>query len=475
MKKESRIYSLIIMTLVSGLMMSGCSLTDLTTNVTDSTGIKSDSLIVSDTVGSYDSMDTAIIKAINRDTQSITFQNMESGKDYTLTYDETTTFQDKYGEALADTQVNCGDVADVTFMKTAKTLTTLKMSSTVWSYTEVTNFSIPSGGKSMYIGDTIYKLEDDYVVASNDKLIELMDINEKDMLTVYGIDQKIYSIVIEKGHGYVSLTNDSDFIGGFIEIGQSIIKPIKEGMLLVVPEGTYDVLITKDGSNGTMPLTVGRDEEVELDLNNIEIAATQYGTLTFTLTPANTELYFDNVLVEPGSQITEAYGLHQLVASADGYDTSTLYVNVGQASANLIVTLTASTDASTDTTKTTDTTDATDTTSDTTDATDSATASSNTGSTTGTDSTATDTADTTNTTSANISDYLVYIETPIGAEVYLDGNYLGIAPISFDKSTGNHVITLRKTGYQTRSYTIDVDSTAKDSSYSFADLTTIGQ
>jgi hypothetical protein len=32
------------------------------------------------------------------------------------------------------------------------------------------------------------------------------------------------------------------------------------------------------------------------------------------------------------------------------------------------------------------------------------------------------------------------------------------------------VITLRKTGYTTRSYTIQVDSEEKDISYSFADL-----
>ena len=52
----------------------------------------------------------------------------------------------------------------------------------------------------------------------------------------------------------------------------------------------------------------------------------------------------------------------------------------------------------------------------------------------------------------------------------MDGNYVGISPCSFRKQSGSYVITLRKTGYETRSYTVRVDDEDKDISYSFADL-----
>jgi hypothetical protein len=460
MKKSSKKNILMIMTVMSCLLLSGCTLQDYFGKNTQDNESKSDSLFIAATVGSYDSLDTAIIKALDREEKTITLQNMESGKDYTLTYSEATTFKDKYGEALADTQVICGDVVDVSFMKTNKTLTTLQISSTVWAYTDITNFSIAASGESMEIGDTLYKIEDQYVVASNDQIIDLMDINERDILTVYGSEQTIYSIIVQKGHGYVTLTNDSDFIGGFIEIGQAIIKPIKEDMILVVPEGTYDVLITKDGNNGTLPLVIARDEEVELDLGNIEIAETQNGNLTFTLSPENASITFDDKVIDAGTQIAVPYGIHKMVASADGYETSTLYVKVGQPVANVEITLTKDTES--DSTDSSDE-DSTATDTETTDSSDS------------TEEDTTGTTGTTDTTGATITDYLVYIEAPAGAEVYLDGNYVGIAPASFDKTSGNHVITLRKTGYQTRSYTIDVDSTQKDSIYSFSDLATIGQ
>ena len=62
------------------------------------------------------------------------------------------------------------------------------------------------------------------------------------------------------------------------------------------------------------------------------------------------------------------------------------------------------------------------------------------------------------------------MDAPEGVEVYLDGNYVGISPCSFRKYSGSHIITLRKSGYETRSYTIQVDKEEKDVSYSFADL-----
>ena len=66
--------------------------------------------------------------------------------------------------------------------------------------------------------------------------------------------------------------------------------------------------------------------------------------------------------------------------------------------------------------------------------------------------------------------YKVYIDAPEGAEVYLDGTYVGVVPCSFRKEEGSHVVTLSKTGYVTRSYTITVDSEDKDVSFSFVDL-----
>jgi hypothetical protein len=66
--------------------------------------------------------------------------------------------------------------------------------------------------------------------------------------------------------------------------------------------------------------------------------------------------------------------------------------------------------------------------------------------------------------------YKVYIDAPEGVEAYLDGNYIGITPVSFTKKAGSYVVSLRKAGYQTRSYTLQIDNEEKDINYTFTDL-----
>ena len=50
------------------------------------------------------------------------------------------------------------------------------------------------------------------------------------------------------------------------------------------------------------------------------------------------------------------------------------------------------------------------------------------------------------------------------------GIYIGMSPVNFKKDPGTHTITLRKPGYVTKSYTIQIDDEEKDVTYSFTDL-----
>ena len=47
---------------------------------------------------------------------------------------------------------------------------------------------------------------------------------------------------------------------------------------------------------------------------------------------------------------------------------------------------------------------------------------------------------------------------------------MGVVPVSFTKKIGTIVITLKKDGCQTRSYTINLEEAATDSRYSFSEL-----
>ncbi len=426
---------------------------------------------------SYDSADTSIVVDIDEEDNSVTFLNLELGRRYTLTMDGTTKLYDKYGESISLDQIQKGDIVDIRFLKSKKHLTTMQLSSTAWNYSNVERYEIDTIRREVTIGKEIYKLSDNIQYFSNGRAIEEMDLNAADILTFQGIDKEILSINVEKGHGYLRLANDEHFIGGWIEIGQSLIKQITEDMLLTIPEGTYQVNISYNGSGGTKEVVIGRNEETVLDIGDLKVAEPKFGNILFSVTPASTQIYIDGEQVDASQPVSLEYGIHQLIAKADGYQSITRYLRVGEESAGIDIVLDAvKSDEDDDTDEETDKEDKDN---DTDEETDKEDKDNDTDEGTGKEDKDADTNEGNSSSNGNntasgsdaVTTYdKVYIDSPENVEVYLNGNYVGIAPCSFRKEEGTHVITLRAEGYETKSYTIHISDEEKDFSYSFAEL-----
>lgn len=384
---------------------------------------------------SYDSADTAILVDADEQAKTVTLLNLDIGRRYTLSMDGTTRFYDKYGDGISFGQIRMGDIVDVTFLRSQKHLTTMKLSPSVWSYSDVERYEINTVRGEVSIGSEIYKLTSNTQYLSEKKTINVSDINAVDILSFQGIDSQILSVRVEKGHGYLRLANDENFVGGWIEIGQSSIQRITEDMLLLVPEGSYQVNVSNKGGGGTKWVVINRNEETELDIGDLKIPEPQYGIVLFSLSPSTAELYVDGSPADASQPIKLLYGIHQIIARAEGYQSVTQYIRVGQESAGINVVL--------DKNPTEEKPESS-------------------------------SSEAQSSTDAVTDYYKVYIDAPEGVEVYLDGNYVGKSPCSFRKNAGKHVITLRKTGVGTRSYTVQIDDKDRDISYSFADLTETG-
>ncbi len=374
---------------------------------------------------SYDSADTAVVVKRDSKENTVTLLNLELSRTYTLSVEGTSNLYDKYGEAVSLEQIVPGDIVDVTFLRSKKRVNTMQISPSSWEYASASRYDIDLRRGEVTIGDDVYKLTDDTIYLSQDMRIEAMDLNPVDVLTFKGIGSSICSIEVERGHGYLRLKNEEKFLGGYMDIGQFSTRQIKEDMLLTVPEGRYEIKVSKRGGGGTKEVTIRRGEEVTLDIGDLEVPEIEYGTIVFTLEPSGAKLYIDGEKVDTSAPVSLEYGLHQVIVRANGYQTLTTYIKVAQPSGGLSLIL--------------DEVDA------------------------GKENDEQEEKD-------KLAQYKVFVDAPEFAEVYLDGNYVGIAPTSFAKSEGSHIITLRRSGCETRSYTISVDGEYKDITYSFAEL-----
>lgn len=476
--------------LAAALLFTGCSVQGTGKN-TGAEDTPKEAAYTAPKIGDYDSADTAVVVDINEAEETITFLNLILGRHYTLHYDGATKILSRYEEGMSMAQLAEGDIVDVTFLKSNKRLNSIQISPSSWEESDVTQFEISNTNGDFVIASGQYDISEDLVIISNGERAEMIDLNSKDIVTVKGIDHNIHSIIVDKGHGYLRLKNDEYFIGGWIEVGKSVIQPVTEDMLLTVPEGKYEVLITNGGSGGVKEITVARDEEIELDIGDLEVEKTKTGSILFSVTPSTAQVYVDGDQVDISNKVEMEYGIHQLLVRAEGYETVTQYIKIGQPYASLDIEL-----EKTETDEEDETEDGSDeediaygTLSDNDTDTDS-TDKNNQNNTTDKDNNKNDNSDKdkNDTASGNDTDkkdddsvsdndvtdttgsYKVKIEGPEGVEVYFDGNYVGIAPVSFKKVPGSHEVTLRKDGYRTRSYTIQIDKDKKDVAWTFSDL-----
>ena len=397
------------------------------------------------TVGSYDSADTAVVVSVDAQNNAVTFLNMNAGRQYTLYYDGTTYVKDKYSGPMAISQIKAGDVVDVNFLKGKRQIASIQLSPNSWIYDNIGNYDLGGINKTASIGSTTYSLPDDVVVISGGKRAEVMDIVSQDVISVRGIDHKIYSINVERGHGYLRLKNDQALIGGWIEVGNAVIREISEDMLLIVPEGSYQVLLSNNGASCIKDVIVERDKEVILDVGDLEIVQDKTGMILLSVTPEDAKVKIDGKEVDISNAVELPYGIHQVYLEADGYDSLTKYIQVGSEYAKISFTLEKQKRREEDNSSISQNDLASQ------------------------EPEKEDSSISENTISA-FSSNRVYIDAPQDVEVYLDGNYIGISPVSFKKTVGSHSITLRKNGYVTKSYTIYLYNDGEDITYSFTDL-----
>ena len=367
---------------------------------------------------SFDAEEMVIFVASDTAQNKVTLYDPGLAESYTLDVVGTSTFADKYGQPMALNQLKPGDVVEVTYIQEIMRLNSMQQASQAFIIQEAEKYSMDWERHEVTVGKSQYRLPENVQIFSEGKVITSMELNEADILSFRGMGSSIYSIVVEKGHGYLRLENDADFIGGFIEVGQSKITKITEDMLLTVPEGAYQVTISHNGGGGTKQVTIGRNQEVTLDIGDLEVVQAQYGSVLFSTDLEAVSVYVDGKLINHERPISLQYGIHQVIAKAEGYETLTGYFKVSKSTQNVDLALNKKEVE----------------------------------------------------TEKETKEYKVYIDKPEGAEVYLDGNYIGIVPVSFKKEAGSHTITLRKSGYETRSYTINVDKEEKDSTFTFGDL-----
>jgi len=408
--------------------------------------------------------DTAVVVDVDVKSKKIILQTIEKGLRYELSYDGKTNFSDKYGEIMTAAQMEPGDIVDVSISVHSKVLNSMSLSKDTFSLKNVKSHVYNPNKHMLTIGDDNYKVSDNIAVVMGKEVGGLEDIIDNDVITVNGIGREILSISIDSGHGYLKLSGEKAFIGGWLEIG-SVIKPISEDMLILVPEGDYEMRITYHGRGGSKPVKIARDRETRVNVADLKDEILQSGIIDFDIIPEHAKLSINDEEVMWHIPVELEYGVYRLSVACEGYEPVNEYLSVGKENAKIEIELEKKeSDTVSKNSKASSSSASIDDGPESREIVSSSVSVNKISSSTSSSSSVSGDA-----TSDSMTAKL-HVDGPEGAEVYFDGNYMGIAPVSFTKSSGTHVITLRKTDYVTKSYTVTLSNENVDEKYSFDEL-----
>ena len=363
---------------------------------------------------------TGVLTLRDADTNRMRFVDIKTGTEYELPYTGGTDIQDAYGKIKAASTMDMGGIYDVYVDKKGKA-TKIYGNSDAWTRYDVSGITVDENSRKLSIGASNMIYESYTVVLSEDERISIAQLVDQDKLVIRGVGEKVYSINVTAGHGYLKFTGVDALVGGYVSIGNKQLLGVTSDMLVTAPVGTFTIDIRNGSLSASKTVTIAKDETTSVDFSEVQNDPVKTGAVNFSVTPKGAVMSIDGVEVDYSSPVSLSYGTHRIKLVANHYQEYSEIINVNSAYVTKVIDMSAS-------------------------------------------------GTSTSTAADNTSGYKVSITAPKGAALYVNSEYIGTVPCSFDKSSGKKTITLSQNGYNTVSYTISIANTAGDLTYAFPDM-----
>ena len=352
---------------------------------------------------------TAVIKHIDAKGNSIIIADVETDEGIELKIKHEIQIIDKYGRDIDVTELKIGEIVNVKYNELNGEVETLRISAESFEYTGLENIIVNKETKTIKNANDIYLYTDEIVILYNNSPIPISEITKDDTLTIKGFKNKIYTIIMEKSHGYIKLKNYDGFVGGYIGIDRDeSVNVLQQLESIPISTGNHKIVIEKEGYEVFIrELEVQKDETIELDLGATEI---KKGNVEFRANVDEYELFINGEIQNSLEERKLDYGEYEILARKSGqldYKT-TIKVDKDQIIVNIKF--------------------------------------------------------------DEKPKFINITTSPDQVQVYIDDNFAGYSPISAPTKIGEHIVMLVKENYLTKKYTIRITDNNMDAYFNFPAL-----
>ena len=403
-----------------------------------------------------------VLRGIDKENSKIGVYLLDDMKEIGFTYDLATSVKSINDEELVMQELPLGSVIKFEVNSTG-VLSRVEVNKEAWDYKGVRNLVIDEVLSKMQIGESNYTYDAGLTVISGRDNVSLRNIDtSKDTLEIRGIGAKILSIDITTGHGVLDFADYDDFIGGNIEVGYEVFDNISDNMKYVLREGKYKVVMRNGKLSVNKVVTIKRDRTEVLRLSDFAGEMDKSSKVVFNISPSNAAIYIDGK--EIGKMRLELdYGEYLVKVMADNYVGWEKVVTILKPKTIMNIALAQKKEKS-DTEEEDDDGMAEPT--------------KNIEEVTGDDTDDLGDVGSRNDEESEDNEVKVrtdstkniYFRKPEGATVSFDGRIIGDIPCEMTKVTGEHEITLKKDGYETQTFTVDIEDDGEDAVFGFPEM-----
>lgn len=406
----------------------------------------------------------AVLKSIDMEGGILTATDIKSEITTTYCFTGGTKFISRYGQSLLAKEMLLGEIVELSYDPAENKVAQCIVTDKAWEYTDIKNWSLDKEKKCILVGSKTFPYGTLFQAFNGKGMIDINALNEKDQVTVKGIDGQAYSVIVRKGHGTLKLSDYADFVGGTIEIGYDVMAKVEKDQELTVREGDYRVVVRNGSLEAVKYVHIKADEQTTLDLGDVK-KEKKLSKVKVSISPDGADFYINNTATEYESEIELEYGTYTIKAVAKDYETYTAKIKIAKPKEEIQINLTPS--GKTEATQTPEPTKKPEATSQPHKV----------------ESVVTMAPQVQMTPSPTPSlspsatpvalkidaDHTITVNGPSETSLYLNGEFKGKLPLTFTKVIGTNIeCTLKKEGQADRTYTMNVIDDKQNVTWQFA-------
>ena len=356
-----------------------------------------------------------LVKDVDKMNKELEIVDVDNNLSITLKVIGATTIEDEYGTLIVLDKIIPGHLVNVKYDTNNYETESIKIAAQVQTIRNIDNFLVNEELSTIQIGSDIFAYDQNVLVKNSEGPVELSQISVADEIVVRAHQGKIWSILVESGHGFLVLKNHEAYIDGRLEIGNRESHTVVQDMRIPVKAGVHQVVVSNDQMTPySSSVFIEEGKEFVIDLVDL---APRISKVRLEIVQEDVTVYLDGEMLENPEQERQLnYGEYSVRVESPGYVPWEGIVVVDQA---YIV----------------------------------------------------------HRIDMEVEPLYIYISGPAGASFYIDNVFKGEleanTPLGVPITPGGHTLQLRKTNYNTWERNVFIEDTGEDYYYTVSSMTEI--